>query len=453
MRLAARYALLYILLLSAVTGIFFYFSSLDIDEDVELSLTQELHELIGIFQQSGIESLRHKLQQRIATNELQNNIYLLVSAQHEVLAGNLQGWPAKNDIPLDKKPHHIWIEDDIIPVALREEDAYWPVIGAVLSDGSKLLVARNVGIDEELIALLEFTAEVLGVSVLLALLIAVTLAWGMRRRIAVIADTADAIMRGDLGQRIPVGDRSDEFDMLAVQLNAMLDRIQALVKGIRMTTDNVAHDLRSPLTRLRNRLDITLLENRSNEEYRQTIRQCIDDADSLVRTFNSLLSIAQAEAGNHRSNWQQVNLAELAVDVVDLYRAVAEEREQMLLLKYDEHVLIYGSRELLAQALGNLLENSIKYSPLGSEVEVSICRQGSIVEMSVVDTGPGIPKEEYQHVLQRFVRLEASRHTPGNGLGLSLVNAVASLHKGSLQFSEAKPGLRATLRLPVMESS
>lgn len=247
---------------------------------------------------------------------------------------------------------------------------------------------------------------------------------------------------------IQLGNKHDEFDTLANRLNAMLHRIQQLIKGLREVTDNIAHDLRSPLTRLRNQMEVTLLEPRSEGEYQKVLRQSVEDIEGLIKTFNALLSIAQAEASNHRTLWGQVDLRQLAVDLVDLYTPLTEDKHQNLKLHNGHGATIFGSRNLLAQSLGNLLENAIKYTPEGGTILLQINTSASHVEVSISDTGPGIPESEKTHVLEKFVRLENSRHTPGNGLGLSLVQAVASLHKATLELENTHPGLKVIQRFP-----
>jgi signal transduction histidine kinase len=276
----------------------------------------------------------------------------------------------------------------------------------------------------------------------------VTLGRAILRRVDTISRTAGEIMAGDLSQRVPLSDRNDEFDALADRLNTMLDRVQHLIKGIREVTDNIVHDLRSPLTRLRNRLEITVRKHRSEQEYAQAIHCGIEDAESLIKTFNALLGIAQAKAGNYRTQWGPVGLDRLASDLVALYRPVAEEKEQTLEFQDSGSVKITGSRDLLAQAISNLLENATKYTPEGGSIRLQLRRSAGAVEVVVSDTGPGIPESEREHVLERFVRLESSRHTPGNGLGLSLVKAVSKLHKAELLLGDASPGLVVTIRFP-----
>jgi signal transduction histidine kinase len=256
---------------------------------------------------------------------------------------------------------------------------------------------------------------------------------------------AERIAAGDLSQRLPVSTRGDEFDALAGRLNAMLERIEQLIGGMREVTDNVAHDLRSPLARLRNRLEITLLEPRADAEYRQALARGIEDADGVIKTFNALLGIAQAEAGSRRAQWSTVDLASLARDVAELYEPLAEEKGQVLEVDTGPPAPVDGSRDLLAQALGNLLDNAVKYTPVGGTLRIAV-RDGAMPEVHVTDSGPGIAAADRARALERFVRLDGARHTPGNGLGLSLVRAVCKLHRAELILDDARPGLHVTLR-------
>ncbi len=267
-------------------------------------------------------------------------------------------------------------------------------------------------------------------------------------RIKHISNTANEIMKGDLRRRILVSPRNDEFDALAHQLNAMLDRIQRLIRGIREVTDNVAHDLRSPLTRLRNRLEITLLEKRSQPEYRQVITRAMEDTEALITTFNALLRIAQVESGNHREQWTPFDLSQLVTDLADIYRPLAEEKNQSLDLICQSPIELYAHADLMAQMLSNLLDNAIKYTPEKGNICIQATRTDWAVEIVISDSGPGIPKEEQKHVLERFVRLENARNTPGNGLGLSLVQATCKLHSADLVLDDAHPGLTVKILFP-----
>ncbi|MEN8175284.1 MAG: ATP-binding protein [Pseudomonadota bacterium] len=453
-RLALRYAALYALVLGLTLGALFWTTSRYIDADVVSLIEQDLAALQKEFQGGGTESLipaiGQWMKQDLAEEQEHQPVYLLVSAHGERLAGNLLAWP--EDVPrsTDGEVENSWIDEEVIPREVYDDDAYWPVITTRLPDGNRLLVSRNVEQAQVLQETTEYLVEILSAAMVLAIIMSITLGRAILARMEVISRTASDIAEGNLSRRIPQSERNDEFDVLAGRLNAMLDRIQQLIAGIREVTDNVAHDLRSPLNRLRSRFEVTLLEPRSDEEYRDALRHSVQDTQSLINTFNALLNIAQAEAGNHRSEWGTISLDRLATDLADLYRPSAEDRQQTLKLHFDEYVEIIGSRNLLAQAVGNLLENAIKYTPADGAIRLTVRYADDAAEIVVADSGPGIPDAEKEHVLERFVRLESSRQTPGNGLGLSLVQAVATLHQAELELADANPGLRVTIRFPTL---
>jgi len=270
----------------------------------------------------------------------------------------------------------------------------------------------------------------------------------MLRRVETVNRTSERIIHGDLSQRVPVSGSGDEFDQLAGNLNAMLDQIEHLMNGVRQVTDNIAHDLRTPLSRLRARVEVTLLEKPDALRYAEALRDTIAEADRLLGTFNALLSIAEAEAGSRRDAWGVVDLAEIARSVADLYEPVAEESGFRLLAAIDETLPVRGDRHLLSQALANLLDNALKYAQ-GGDVSLSATAQGDSARIEVEDHGPGIPADRRDAVFDRFVRLERSRSTPGNGLGLSLVRAVTKLHAGQCWLEDNKPGLRVILTVPL----
>lgn len=441
-RLAIKAALAYGLLLITVLAALYWFSNNNFDAKIENTLEQELLNLNQNFSSGG----RQQLLTAIELLQQQGRILLLISANGDKLAGNLKEWPEEAEIELDGNARGSWFEEDVIPPELYDDDAYWPVVATKLADGSQLLLAQQVEQSEDLLELYEFLIEAMGVAIIFAIFIAVLLGRQILARMDVISATASEIMDGNLTQRIPLSGKQDEFDTLSSRLNAMLERIQQLIKGIREVTDNVVHDLRSPLTRLRNQMEITLLEPRSQEEYQQTLRKNIEEIESLITTFNSLLSIAQAEAGNNRVQWCKVDLKQLAVDLMDLYTPLAEGNNQTLGVMNGDKAFVHGNRDLLTQSLGNLLENAIKFTPKGGHILLQINVNENQVEVIVADTGPGIPDAEKSHVLEKFVRLDDSRHTPGNGLGLSLVAAVARLHKAELILKDANPGLQVIQR-------
>jgi signal transduction histidine kinase len=441
-RLAIKAVLIYGLLLGVVLTTLYWVVNSGFDEQLESQLEQEITGLTRLFATNDQERVISELERL----QQQGRMVLLVSASGDKLAGNLSEWPEDAEIELDGKTRGLWIEEDVIPPEIYDDDAYWPIVAAKLGDGRRLLLGHQVEQSEDLIELSEFLIEAMGIALLFAVFIAVVLGHQILGRMDVISATASEIMNGNLAQRIPLSNKQDEFDTLAKRLNTMLERIQQLIKGIREVTDNVAHDLRSPLTRLRNHMEITLLEPRSPEEYRAVLRQSIEEIESLITTFNALLSIAQAEAGNNRVQWTQVDLKQLAMDLMDLYTPLTEAKAQTLGVINGDAAIILGNRDLLAQSLGNLLENAIKFTPRGGNIRLQIKVSENQVEVTVADSGPGIPEAEKSHVLEKFVRLDSSRHTPGNGLGLSLVAAVASLHKAKLILKDGNPGLQVIQR-------
>ncbi len=417
-----------------------------LDDALVQDMEREFVTLAERFRQGGDVALTRELEQRLAQAGDGRGIYLLVAPSGDKRAGNLLAWPEESALTADGRVHGAWIEEEIMPRGLHEDDAYWPVVATRLPDGSRLLIARAVEQQTALYELAEYLLEALPVALLLALALGVTMARAMLRRMDAIGAAAEEIMRGDLARRVPVSARDDEFDALAGRLNLMLERIQQLIRGIRGVTDNIAHDLRSPLSRLRSRLELALLEARGEAQYREAIERSIEDSAALIRTFNALLSISRTESGNHRTEWGRVDLNTLTQDLAELYTAAAEARGLRLERSGAERAEVIGSRDLLAQALGNLLDNAIKYTPAGGVVRVQVAATAAGVEIRVADSGPGIPAAEREHVLERFVRLDGARHTPGNGLGLSLVQAVAKLHQATLTLGDAAPGLIVTLR-------
>jgi hypothetical protein len=276
-------------------------------------------------------------------------------------------------------------------------------------------------------------------------------------RIDTLAATTRTIMAGELGGRLPVTGSGDELDRLSESLNLMLARIEQLMGGLREVSDNIAHDLKTPLNRLRNRVEAALREPYGEPVYREALERTIEEADSLIKTFNALLSIARIEAGAGGENRERLDVSALLCDVAELYEPVAEERGLVLKAEARGPVFVRADRQLLGQAIANLIDNAIKYGTAGAarketgakpDVEVTATEKGDVVEIAVTDRGPGVPAPDRERVLDRFVRLEASRSEPGSGLGLSLVAAVARLHGGSLRLEDNAPGLRVVLALP-----
>ena len=324
-----------------------------------------------------------------------------------------------------------------------------------LPNGLVLLVGRDISEIDRIRSVIS-KAMVIGVGLLIVLALASWFFVSRRvlMRIDQVSATSLRIMAGDLSGRLQVTGSGDEFDRLAASLNAMLDRIEGLLSGLKEVSDNIAHDLKTPLTRMRTRVEAALAGPERSEDYRATLEATIEDADQLIRTFNALLMIARVEAGSPDGALAEIDLARIVADVAEFYEPVAEEAEVYLALSLEEPLPMHGSRELISQALGNLLDNAIKYvrsgdaPPNPARVTVSARREGAEIVVSVADNGPGIPAEDRERVLQRFVRLEKSRSQPGSGLGLALVDAVTKLHMGAISLGDAGPGLVVTLRFP-----
>lgn len=264
-----------------------------------------------------------------------------------------------------------------------------------------------------------------------------------------IGRSARRVVDGDFSERILVKKTdSNELRGLAGVLNHMLDRIETLITSQRQVTNNIAHDLRSPLNRLRSRMEVALLDhNRSKEELREVIAESIEDTQKMLKTFNALLNIAQVEA-RARDDFEEISITGIAEDLADMYDVIGEEGRHTFSRHIENHLTIMGNRQLIAQATTNLLDNAVKYTPDGGHIALDAYREKNHIVIAVSDNGKGIPENEREKVLRRFVRLDSARSTPGNGLGLSLVNAVVTLHNGMIHLKDNAPGLRIELLLP-----
>ena len=329
-----------------------------------------------------------------------------------------------------------------------------------VAGGALLIVGRDIEDQRDFI---EVTRRILlwgvGFVVLFGLGVGFLISRSILKRIDAVTDTSRTIMRGDLSGRIALNGSGDELDRLSESLNAMLERIEQLMTGMKEVSDNIAHDLKTPLTRLRNRTEAALRDHRGEVVYREALEKSLEEADELIRTFNALLSIARLEAGAVGGSRVSMNLKDVVRDVAELYEPVAEERDLDLELDLADGVRIDGERQLIGQAVANLIDNAIKYAGnppasgseahrSGGRVRITLSAIGDQAEIAVADNGPGIPEAQRARVLKRFVRLEESRSQPGSGLGLSLVAAVAQLHGGCVRLEDNAPGLRVVIALP-----
>ena len=442
-RLAALYFAVFALSVLSVL-LFVYWTSADfVERQTEATLDAEVTGLAEQYAQRGLSGLVQVVAARSAGNRGDRMLYLVTDAEGRPLAGNIAGWPPGAPVRAG------WVS---FAVASRnkgnvERD---PARGAlfIIPGGYRLLVARDIS---DAAAFRDRLRETLSWAGLVALGIGLVggaaMSRNLLRRVEEVNRTSERVMAGHLSDRVPVSGTSDEFDQLALNLNRMLDQIERLMTAMREVTDNVAHDLKTPLSRLRARLELALLDAGDAEGGIAAIGAAIEEADRLLATFNALLSIAEAESGAPGSAAAPLDLGELAHAAAELYEPVAEQNGFRLSIAAEPGIVIRGDRHLLSQVLANLLDNALKYAG-GGEISLRVWRFGGRAVLEVADRGPGIAEADRKIVFDRFVRLEKSRSTPGNGLGLSLVRAVARRHGGRVELDDNGPGLVVRMDFP-----
>ncbi len=448
-RLSMLYFGLFATIAAAATAYIYHQTDRLLSDQLAAAITQEQRSLELKYRTEGVDGLREEIADRsIAPG---NSLYLLANAEGGHLSGNLKTissklWNAKSPSMFYYRRIHNGRTEDRLAIATVMH----------LANGSRLVIGRDIE-DQQVFgkrvrsAFLWTIAGILIVGLGGGLLISQRLL----SRIEGMTDTTQSIMAGDLSRRIPLTGNDDEFDRLAASLNIMLTRIGELIAGFREVSDNIAHDLRTPLNRLRNRVEAALREKANAECYRDALQTTIEEADDLIKTFDALLSIARLEAGVSQNTGKRFDLSSAISDLAELYEPVAEERGIELRTDIQSDVHSEGRRELIAQAVANILDNSIKYAApadkdvksgaIKPEIILQLRQNGVLADIVVADRGPGIPEADRERVLKRFVRLEASRSQPGTGLGLSLAAAVARIHNGMLTMSDNNPGLKVTL--------
>lgn len=441
-RLALIYATLFSALSAATLGFIYWSTRSQIESQVDARLRLETDYLINLYKSGALPELLEAIQRRNQIDTYGRFYYL---ANNETASSSED--TTDDDMPIRMKSmrsHTTRNMGDVADLPPGSARAFNPVRVAEtqLKNGLRLTIGHEIS-DEK--ALLDHTfALVVGATLLTLFFSLIGGVWiGMRmlRRIDSVNRTATEIMSGDLSQRLSVTARDDEIDEIATKLNQMLNRIEDLMKSMQQVTNNVAHDLRSPLTRLRNRMEVTLLEERDPESYRKEMQGAIGDADSLIQTFNAMLSIARLEAGIDGQQWTDTPIGELLEELAELYDAVAEDAGMEFTANISDNPVYYCNRHLIGQAVTNLLDNAIKYTPPPGKVSIELKAKGSDFEIIVRDNGPGIPEADRERVFERFVRLENERNSPGNGLGLSLVQAVLRIHRSTLKLEDNNPGL------------
>jgi signal transduction histidine kinase len=424
-----------------------------VDREIERTIDAESQGLIDAFDNEGIRRLEAVIEAR--KREPGASLYLLTNPIGEPLAGNVEQLPTE-----------VLLHPGFLPIIYRgsgsSERGRQALVGVyVLPGGFRLLIGHDLG-DRARIG--KVMVRALAISLVFFAVLgaagALFVARRVLKRIDDINTSAQGIMAGDLTRRLPVSGSGDELDRLAGGLNDMLGRISELMAGLREVSDNIAHDLRTPLTRLRNHAEAALAFGGDAAAYRQALEKTIEESDQLIRVFNALLLIARAEAGGDLGPLQPVDISETARSVAELYEPIAEEEGVALIVRAEDGLRVHGNRELIGQAIANLVDNALKYGAshksvddagMRADVIITAQKAGRSVLLTIADRGPGISPADRARVLDRFVRLEDSRSRPGSGLGLSLAAAVVRMHGGTVDLEDNQPGLRVRLTLPMAD--
>ncbi len=443
-RLAAAYGLVFGLSAIGLVLVLWWASAGLLDRQVEAVIRADAQGLAERWEEGGLPVLILTIQERLSENVDDDALYLLVDPGLHRVTGNLEAWP-RGVVLADA-----WYELSIQRAGLR---SIATVQRFDLPGGFRLLVGRDTRTRVQLRHLLtDALVWALAFVVLLGIAGALLLRGLFRNMVASVSRTATAIAGGDLGQRVALTGRGDEFDRMAGAINVMLDRITRLMAGVSEVSNAIAHDLRTPITRARARLEDAAGHAEGEAALRAAVERAVADLDGVTAVFEALLRIAEIEAGARRSAFAELDLAPLLADLAELYAAAAEEHGIRLRLACPDTLSIFGDRNLIQQAVANLLDNALKFAPDGSTVTLSAAPEADATRVTVADQGRGIPPEDVARAAERFFRGEQARHTPGSGLGLALVQAVAQLHDGELLLAPAapnalSPGLAASVLL------
>ncbi len=454
---AVRLSALFLILFSVCAAILvIYVTSLAEDllqTQTKDAISEEVTLIEGIFERGGLSALLKTLDRR--SRQPDASLYVIAGPTGEILAGNVA---ALQPGVLDDEG---WIETPFLYDRYTGDgrrDRHRAIAKVMVFDnGLRILIGRDLDEPEKFGAIVRQALVVaLGIMGVGALIIWFGIGRNALARIDRMSGATQRIMAGDLSQRLPVTGSGDEFDRMSESLNTMLGRMERLDEGLRQVSDNIAHDLKTPLTRLRNKAESGLASGRSVKALKSSLDDIIHESDQLIRTFDALLMISRVESGSAAAEMTSLDLSAIAGDCAELYEPVAEDAGLSLTANIAPGLFVKGNRELIGQAIFNLLDNAIKYGENGENaaIVVSLERQGNQVQLSIADRGIGIPADKREEVVKRFYRLDHSRSKPGTGLGLSLVEAVMELHGGKLELSdtasvdEQLSGLTASMVFP-----
>ncbi len=453
-QLTLVYLVVFALFAAFLVGYFALNTRRLINEQIVGTVDVEVTALTGQYNQAGIRRLVVIVDVR--SRRPGSSLYLVTTPTGEGLAGNV------GSLEPGILESEGWVETAYRRLEEPESAEHNALVRVSrLPGGIRLLVGRDLDEREHMFRIVTVAGRwSVALVVVLGVLGGIFVSRRVLNRVEAMTATAQTIMAGDLSGRLSITGSGDEFDRLALNLNGMLERIDSLMRGLKEVTDNVAHDLKTPLTRLRNRCEAALRMAKGDADYRRVLEETIEESVGLIRTFDALLMIARAESGEVRDGMAEFDIADVARDVGELYEPLAEDKGLSLQIQASEHATVKGNRELVSQALANLVDNAIKYAapvarPANGEragIIVKTSTDKDQIMLSVSDHGPGIPAGDRSRVVERFVRLEQSRSEPGSGLGLSLVSAVAHLHGGELKLEDNAPGLTARIALPRVPS-
>jgi signal transduction histidine kinase len=421
-------------------GVVYWVTDSFMQDQLRSAIGTEASYLVDEFKVVGPDWIVEEIGKRVASPEHELSFYLLQDPAGRQRAGNLKARPVLVGWYILPIPPENGGEDS--------SDAF-VAEGQVLSNGWYLLVGQDTDQFSDFEELILYSAGwSLAAAFALALIGGFATSASMLRRVEAITAAGHDIVQGNLSRRIAMRGTGDEFDRLSTNLNEMLDRIQMLMEGLRQVSNDIAHDLRTPLTRLRQRLEGAQAKAKTVADYETVVGKAIAETDEILHTFGALLRIAQIEAGTRRAAFMDVDLSGVLRAIVETYAAVAEDHQQALTSRIADGIIVRGDRQLLTQMIANLVENALRHTPAGSRVDLELAATPAGSVCTIADNGPGIPEHERQRVFQRFYRLDSSRATPGSGLGLSLVAAIAQLHRIVVESGDNRPGFRVTLRLP-----
>lgn len=443
-RITLVYALLFGLSVSIILGFVYWSTIIYETNQTDQDINAEIETLSDVYKSKGYPGLLIMLSERVEQlRPGDSTLYLLTDDRYQPLIGNMPDWPSEGFQSGD------WVDFQLDDQREDTEGLRYSARARtfVVDNRFNLLVGQGM---KDLATLKALVGRALiwglALTVVLGLIGGLMMRQTLRSRLGAINQTSRKIMQGDLRKRIDTRGTGDEFDELANNLNNMLDQIENGVEGVRRVSDNIAHDLKTPLARLKNRVEELKFKVAGQQDEEAAVDQIIHEADGLLATFNALLRIARIEYSEQRKSFTEIDVNSILIDLEDLYEPLAEDRGQTLILKIGEPVFLLADRDMLFQAFANLYDNAVKYTPTGGQIVVrSFESADGQWNVEIADNGPGIPKSEHEKVVQRFYRLDQSRNSPGSGLGLALVFAVLKLHQLELVMGDNNPGLKVRI--------